>query len=225
MVKQGMPWNFILTWLVCVFLSHNKAPKYCFCATYQNTIFYCIVPFSCAINCYGYVNICDNWQNENLVMVFFHSNTRCDLLFQESIIFFTSYQVTVNLLICSVYQSLKEESGSLRKHVRFSSVGFKISCLWAVTGRFWSSFDCFFFSRSIVSHCNRELKQRCFWATDINRKWAFFSFSKPWRYRIYIAKCLNSYRDDLPKNLFKIMAQECKTSTSSWRVSLKSVAA
>ena len=58
-------------------------------------------------------------------MVFFHSNTRCDLLFQESIIFFTSYQVTVNLLICSVYQSLKEESGSLRKHVRFSSMGSK----------------------------------------------------------------------------------------------------
>ena len=117
--------NFILAWLVCVFFSHHKAPKYCFCVTYQNTILYCIVPFSCAINYYGYVNIGDKWQNENLVMVFFHSNTRCDLLFQESIIFFTSYQVTVNLLICSVYQSLKEESGSLRKHVRFSSVGSK----------------------------------------------------------------------------------------------------
>ena len=114
-----------MTWIVCVFLSHNKVPKYCFCVTYHNTTLYCIVPFSCAINCDGYVNICDNRQNENLVMVFFHSNTRSDLLFQESIIFFTSYQVTVNLLICSVYQSLKEESGSLRKSVRFSSVGSK----------------------------------------------------------------------------------------------------
>ena len=130
MVKQGMSWNlilafFILVWLVYAFLSHKKVPKYCFGVTYHNTIPYCIVPFSCAINCYGYVNICDNRQNENLVMVFFHSNTRCDLLFQESIIFFTSYQVTVNLLICSVNQSLKEESGSLRKQVRYSSMGSK----------------------------------------------------------------------------------------------------
>ena len=73
MVNHGMLWNFILTWLVCVFLSHHKAPKYCFCVMYQNTILYCIVPLSCAINCDGYVNICDNWQYENLVMVFFHS--------------------------------------------------------------------------------------------------------------------------------------------------------
>ena len=27
----------------------------------------------------------------------------------------------------------------------------------------------------------RELKQRRFWATHVNRKWAFFSFSMPWR--------------------------------------------
>ena len=145
MVKQGMPWNFILTWLVCVFLSHSKAPKYRFCATYQNTIFYCIVPFSCAINCYGYVNICDNWQNENLVMVFFHSNTRCDLLFQESIIFFTSYQVTVNLLICSVYQSLEKRKMITQKTCQVFFSGFKRSCQWTVTGRFWSIFYCFLF--------------------------------------------------------------------------------
>ena len=75
------------------------------------------------------------------------------------------------------------------------------------------------------THVNRELKQRRFWATPVNRKWAFFSFNQPWRYRIYIAKCLNSYRDDLRKNLFKITAQECKTSTSGWRASLKNVAA
>ena len=42
----------------------------------------------------------------------------------------------------------------------------------------------------------------------------FSLFSKPLRYLIYIAKCPNSYRDDLPKNLFKITAQVCKTSIS-----------
>jgi len=70
-----------------------------------------------------------------------------------------------------------------------------------------------------------ELKQRRFWATHVNRKWAFFSFSKTSRYRICIAKCLNSYRDDLPKNLFKITAKVCKKSISGWRASLKNVAA
>ena len=108
------------------------------------TILYCIVPFSCAINCYGYVNICDDWQKENLVMVFFHSNTRCDLLFQESIIFFTSYQVTVNLLICSVNQSLEKRKRITQETHQVFFNGFKKSCLWAVTGRFWSIF-CFFF--------------------------------------------------------------------------------
>ena len=54
----------------------------------------------------------------------------------------------------------------------------------------------------------------------VNRKWAFFSFNKPWRHHICIAKCLNSYRDNFPKKLFKITAQECKKSTSGWRASL-----
>ena len=40
-----------------------------------------------------------------------------------------------------------------------------------------------------------------------------------------IVTCLYSYRDDLPKNLFKITAQVCKNSTSGWRASLKNVAA
>ena len=57
---------------------------------------------------------------------------------------------------------------------------------------------------------NRELKQRRFWAKHVNRKRAFFSSNKPWRYCICIAKWLNSCSDDLPKNLFKITAQECK---------------
>ena len=56
----------------------------------------------------------------------------------------------------------------------------------------------------------REIKQRRFWTTHVNRKWAFSSFNKPWRYRIYIAKCLNSYRDDLPKNLFKSRLKSAK---------------
>ena len=37
-----------------------------------------------------------------------------------------------------------------------------------------------------------------------------FSFIMPWRHQICMAKCLYSYRDDLPKSLFKINAQECK---------------
>ena len=51
---------------------------------------------------------------------------------------------------------------------------------------------------------NREFNKRRFWATHVNRKWAFFSFNIPWRYQICIAKCLYSYRDDLPKNWFKV---------------------
>ena len=38
----------------------------------------------------------------------------------------------------------------------------------------------------------RELRQRRFGATHVNRKWAFFSFNKPWRYHIFIPKCLYS---------------------------------
>ena len=46
----------------------------------------------------------------------------------------------------------------------------------------------------------------------------------PWRFQICIAKSLFCYRDDLAKNLFKIIARECKKSTSGWRESLKMVA-
>ena len=74
--------------------------------------------------------------------------------------------------------------------------------------------------RRILKSLFREFKQRRFWAKHLNRKWAFFSFNKPWRYHICIATCLNSYRDDLRKNLLKITAQECKKSTSGWRASL-----
>ena len=70
-----------------------------------------------------------------------------------------------------------------------------------------------------------EFKQRRFWATYVNRKWAFLSFNMPWRNQICIAKCLYSCRDDLPKNLFKMTAEESKKSSSAWRASLKNVVA
>ena len=51
-----------------------------------------------------------------------------------------------------------------------------------------------------------------FWATHVNRKWAFFSFNMPCRYQICIAECLYPYRVDLPRNLFKITDEEFKKS-------------
>ena len=57
-----------------------------------------------------------------------------------------------------------------------------------------------------------QLKQQRFWATHVNRKRAFFSLLMPWRHHICMAKWLYSYRDDLPKGLFKITAAECKKS-------------
>ena len=44
---------------------------------------------------------------------------------------------------------------------------------------------------------NRELKQRRFLATHVNRKWGLFSYNMTWRRQICIAKCLYSHRDDL----------------------------
>ena len=67
-------------------------------------------------------------------------------------------------------------------------------------------------------------KQRRFWATHVNRKWTYSLLIFLVASKICIAKSLFYYRDDLPKNLFKIIAQECKKSTSGWRASLKMVA-
>ena len=78
--------------------------------------------------------------------------------------------------------------------------------------------------RLVLKFPNRELKHQRFWATYVNRKWVFFSFNILWRHQICIAKSLYYYRDDLPKRLFKITAQECKKTTSGWRASLKNVA-
>ena len=41
----------------------------------------------------------------------------------------------------------------------------------------------------------------------------------------FVLLSVYSERNDLLENLFKIMAQDCKKSTSGWRVSLKNVAA
>ena len=52
---------------------------------------------------------------------------------------------------------------------------------------------------------SRELRQRRFW---FERR--TLTGSEPfslWRHQLCIAKCLYSYRDDLPKNLFKITAE------------------
>ena len=46
---------------------------------------------------------------------------------------------------------------------------------------------------------------------------SFISLLMPWRHHICMAKWFYSYRDDLPKGLFKITAEECKKSTSGWR--------
>ena len=58
----------------------------------------------------------------------------------------------------------------------------------------------------------REFKRRRFWA-DVRQPEmsSFFSFNMPWRYQICVSKCLYSYRDDLPKNLFQITAEGCKS--------------
>ena len=69
----------------------------------------------------------------------------------------------------------------------------------------------------------REFQQRRFWATHVNRKWVLFAFHMTCCYHICIPKCVFSRRDNLPENLLKSTPQDCNTSTSGWRVSLKNV--
>ena len=71
----------------------------------------------------------------------------------------------------------------------------------------------------------RKFKQQRFWAMQVNRKSAFFSFTMPRGYHICIAKCFYSYTDELPENLIKTTAEEFKKSTSGLRASLKNVVA
>ena len=44
----------------------------------------------------------------------------------------------------------------------------------------------------------------------------------PWRYHIRFARCLYSYRDDLPETVGRSIAHEWKTSTSGWHAQLPS---
>ena len=48
----------------------------------------------------------------------------------------------------------------------------------------------------LVSNRNRQLKQRHFWAKNINQKWGHFPDNMPWCYQICIGKCLYPCRDD-----------------------------
>ena len=54
---------------------------------------------------------------------------------------------------------------------------------------------------------------------------SLFLFLNALTIQICIAKWLYSYRDDFPKNLFKIVAQDCKKSTSVRLASLTNVGA
>ena len=58
---------------------------------------------------------------------------------------------------------------------------------------------------------NRELKYQRFWATHVNRKWAFFSFNMLWHHQICLAKSLYYYRDGLPKVCSKSQLKSAKS--------------
>ena len=60
--------------------------------------------------------------------------------------------------------------------------------------------------------CSATLSSTFFERRTSTESELFFSFDMRWRYQICVAKCLYSYRDDLPKILFKITAQVCKKS-------------
>ena len=59
----------------------------------------------------------------------------------------------------------------------------------------------------------RDLKQRHFWETQVNRKCLDAKDVLVW----FLYTC----RDNLTENLGKTTAQECKKTTSGWRASLK----
>ena len=71
---------------------------------------------------------------------------------------------------------------------------------------------------------NRELKERRFWATPVNRKWGLFHFKAPWRSQICISKCLNYYRDKLSQKMGKITVEKWKKTlpidVRRWKTSL-----
>ena len=69
-----------------------------------------------------------------------------------------------------------------------------------------------------------KLKQACLIDSDAELFMNLIQYIYIYIY-ICVCVCLYSQREDLPKNLFKIIAQECKKSTSGRRGSLKKVAA
>ena len=75
-------------------------------------------------------------------------------------------------------------------------------------------------SAFVIVFTLRSLSTHDFWATHVNRKRDLFAFNIPKRYQNCIANCLYCYRKDLPANLGKPIAQECKMSTSGWKTSL-----
>ena len=65
-----------------------------------------------------------------------------------------------------------------------------------------------------------SLSKHVFWATHanhVNQKWGLFPFNMPQGYQIWIAKAINSYKDDLLEVLGQNTAQECSKYTSGWR--------
>ena len=76
-------------------------------------------------------------------------------------------------------------------------------------------------SKCLSKRANRELKQRRFWATHVNRKWGLFHFKPPWRY----PKCLyHSIIETISPIMWaKPPSKNEKKTTCGWRPSLKNV--
>ena len=59
---------------------------------------------------------------------------------------------------------------------------------------------------------NRKFKQRRFWATNVNRKWIFFSFNMPWRYQIVLLSIFTLKETICPKLCSKSRLKSAKGS-------------
>ena len=58
----------------------------------------------------------------------------------------------------------------------------------------------------------RKFKQGRFWATHVNRKWAFFSFNMPWRYQICMLRVFTLKETICPKICSKSRLKSAKGS-------------
>ena len=58
---------------------------------------------------------------------------------------------------------------------------------------------------------NRELKQRRFWATYVNRKWGFLSFYMPWHYQIFLLTFFSLLKMISPRVLTKPLPNDAKS--------------